>query len=203
MRYTKKIPKGNEEKRNILLHEGYNRIKEPKSVFMAIVLSFPLSIIAMAINGIWCYYLNPDYFLFQNGDRFILEFTIDVKLLIGIILTFLIHEFLHAVFIPRVWTSDKTYWGLNGLFGFVYTEEPISKGRFLLISVLPLIILSFLLPLVLSLAGIWSWNIIFFSILNAGGSCVDLLNMILIGTQVPYKGIVISNGSFTFYKADK
>lgn len=203
MKYIKKIPSEDGQRTEELMQQGYIRLKEPKSVGAAIGLSLPLSILLMLLAGYWCYLLDPSLFDFMNKEGMSVELTIDLTFIFygaGVILCLLVHEFFHGVFIPRAWHSKKTYWGFNGLFGFVYTEEEITKGRFLLVSVMPLLLISFLFPVILSSFGIWNHYLIFLSVFNAGGACVDLLNMILITVQVPARGTVVSNGYSTFYK---
>lgn len=137
----------------------------------------------------------------QPNFRVTLQFDLFTILYFGMMLIFLlVHELIHAIFIPNFIRSQKTFWGMNGLFGFVYTEEPITKSRFMVISVMPLLILSFLLPLVMELLGFLNNFIMFLCILNAGGACVDILNLILILVQVPKGGSIVSNGNVTLYK---
>ncbi len=81
---------------------------------------------------------------------------------------------------------------LNGIW--CYFLDPSMK------PFMPLLILSFVFPFLTWTAGRWSWYLIFLSVLNAGGACVDLLNMILVAVQIPRKGIMVSNGYAAFYK---
>lgn len=203
MKYIKKIPMEDQARTRELLSDGFQRMKEPKSIGVSMGLSLPLSVLLMVLNGIWCYFLDPSMFVFLDEGGILLNITVDLKMILylaGILAYTLVHEAIHAVFIPKVWESEKTYWGFNGLFGFVYSEEKLSKERFLLVSVMPLLILSFVFPFLMWTAGRWSWYLIFLSVLNAGGACVDLLNMILVAVQIPGKGIMVSNGYATFYK---
>jgi hypothetical protein len=111
-----------------------------------------------------------------------------------------IHEFLHACFIPNVLKSDKTYWGYNGFIGFVYTTEKIKKGRYLIISIMPFILLSVLLPFILNILGWLNGYTIFLCLINAVGSCVDCLNICLVAIQVPKGSYIVSNGLETYFK---
>lgn len=203
MKYVNKIPTEDGQRTDELVQLGYKRLKEPKSVGAAIGFSLPLSILLMLIAVFWCYLLDPSLFDFMNKDGISVEMTIDLTFIFyvaGTILCLLIHEFFHATFIPGAFRSKKTYWGFNGVFGFVYTEEEITRGRFLLVSIMPLLLISFVIPVILSFVGIWNHYLIFLSVFNAGGACVDLLNMVLIIVQVPPGGTVVSNGYSTFYK---
>ena len=111
----------------------------------------------------------------------------------------ILHELLHAVFIPGFLKSGKTFFGFNGLFGFVFTTESIKKARFLIISVMPFIILSIVLPIVLNAFQLLNGFTVFLCLVNAAGSCVDFLNVALILFQVPDGNIIVSNGFETYY----
>ena len=55
-----------------------------------------------------------------------IEFVIDLKVvlfLLGILIYAFIHEMIHALCIPNAIHSEKVFWGLNGCFGFVFSEE--------------------------------------------------------------------------------
>lgn len=203
MKFIKKIPPEDEKRSEELAQHGYRKLKEPKSVGAAIAISLPLSMVLMVLAGFWCYFLNPSFFDFmsEEGMSIVLTFNLSsILYLAGMVLCLLVHELIHAIFIPKVWRSEKTYWGFNGLFGFVYTEEELTKERFLLVSIMPLILISFVFPVILNALGIWSHYLIFLSVFNAGGACVDLLNMVLVTAQVPFRGYVVSNGYSSFYK---
>ena len=204
MKFIKKIPLENEETTRKLKEQGWLRLKEPRSVSGAILWSMPISLILMLSAAVWCYFLYPPFKNLLSGQQgFSLEFTIGIEVLfylLGMILYLLIHELIHAAFIPGIRKSDKTYWGFNGLFGFVFTEEILTRKRMVVISLMPLFILSFAVPFLLDLFGRLSGYLIFLSVFNAGGACVDVLNVILILSQVPKDGILIANGYATFYR---
>ncbi|WP_346066518.1 DUF3267 domain-containing protein, partial [Lacrimispora amygdalina] len=202
MKFIKKIPPENVDRTMYLKEQGWNRLKEPKSVSAAILWSMPISVILMVSGAVWCYYLYPPFKKLLSGPQvFSLEISIGIEIvyyLLGMFLYLLIHEMIHAAFIPKVWKSDKTYWGFNGLFGFVFTEELLSKKRMVVISLMPLFILSFAVPLLFAVTGHLNGYFIFLSVLNAGGACVDVLNVLLILSQVPKEGSLIANGYATF-----
>lgn len=110
-----------------------------------------------------------------------------------------LHELIHAAFIPNITKSDKTFWGLNGLFGFVFTTEPINKGRFLIISCMPFLLLSFCALPIAYLCGFLNTYTFLLFFINAAGSCVDFLNIILIIFQVKGNRAIINNGFETYY----
>lgn len=203
MKYIKEIPDENKELTEELVQKGWNILKEPSSLSKTIALSIPISIILMVIAIGYLMILFPEKLDMANVDGFSIEITINVKLLLyigGLLAYTFLHEMIHAMMIPNVFRSEKTYWGMNGCFGFVYSEDEIKKGRFILISIMPLIVLTFMVPLVLKIAGISPWYILLLCVINAGGACVDIFNLILIIKQVHSAGMVVSNGMRTLYK---
>ena len=203
MKFIKKIPLENQDTTRKLTEQGWFRLKEPRSVSGAILWSMPISLVLMLSAAVWCYFLYPPFKNLLSGKQgFSLEITIGIEFLfylLGMILYLLIHELIHAAFIPGIRKSDKTYWGFNGLFGFVFTEEILTRKRMVVISLMPLFILSFAVPFLFAVFGRLSAYLIFLSVFNAGGACVDVLNVILILSQVPKDGVLIANGYATFY----
>lgn len=202
MKFTRKIPSENKEKSAKLQADGWKKLREPPNTGMAILSSLPISVILMILTFLWLTGISTSLReQFQPNFTVTLQFNLFSILYFGMILLFLlVHELIHGFFIPNSFRSQKTFWGINGLFGFVYTEEPITKRRFLVISVMPLLLLSFLLPLVMELLGLLNNYLMFLCVLNAGGACVDILNLFLISVQVPKNGNIVSNGNVTFYK---
>lgn len=204
MRYAKKIQSTDKELRDKLLSNGWTKLKEPSDLRTATLLSVPFMFINGIIFMVIAFYLYPslkEFFNSKNG--FSINLTVNLSTLIYVVIIFVfmtIHEFLHACFIPNVLKSDKTYWGINGLFGFVYTTEKIKKSRFLIISIMPFILLSIILPFILNILGLLNWFTIFLCLINAMGSCVDCLNMCIVGMQVPSGSYIVNNGFETYFK---
>ena len=204
MKYAKKIPEPDPELREALLAEGWKQMKEPQSLFWAILFSIPF----MIINALVCYLIlflvNPSYahmvydFLFSGSSW---AFTIRFDYIIYVYLFLIAHEFMHLVFVPNFYRSEKTYVGIKPWGGFVFTTEKLSKGRFLLISIAPLVVFSILAPIILGLAGLLSGFLLFLIFLNAFSSSVDILNALLIAIQVPNGSTVVGNGFETYYSA--
>ena len=204
MRYIRKIPPANRAFCDKLVQDGWNRLKEPASLGAAVVCSLPFAIFAFAAELVLIYFLyTPFRELIDGKNGFVFEIQINVMMLlyIALIIVFLLlHEFVHACFIPGFSRSQKTYWGFNGIFGFVYTEEIIKKETFLLISVMPYLLFSFVLPVVLKALGLLNGFVCFLCVLNASGSCVDLLNFVMIAKQVPKGSSIVSSGFETYFK---
>ena len=203
MKYIKEIPDENKNLTEELVQKGWNILKEPSSLSKTIVLSIPVSVVLMAIAIGYLMLLFPEKLDMANVDGFSMKITINLNLIlyiVGLLAYTFLHEMIHALMIPKVFRSEKTYWGMNGCFGFVYSEEEVKRSRFVLISIMPLLVLTFAVPLVLKIAGISPWYILLLCVINAGGACVDIFNLILIIKQVPSSGMVVSNGMRTLYK---
>ena len=207
MRYVKKIPLTDRELSNKLISEGWTKLKEPSNLGIATLLSVPFMFINGAISMVIAFYLYPPLKELLNSKQgFSLSFTVNLFTLIFLVIIFAfmaLHEFVHVFFIPNILKSDKTYWGINGFFGFVYTTEKIKKGRFLIISIMPFILLSVILPFILNILGWLNGYIILLCLINAMGSCVDCLNICLVVMQVPNDSYIVNNGFETYFGGEK
>ncbi|MBS6022445.1 MAG: DUF3267 domain-containing protein [Paeniclostridium sordellii] len=204
MKYTKYLPKTDKNLSNQLLTDGWKKIKEPSNLTLATLISIPFMLFCSIIFLGLIFYINPDYknfFKFSDSISFTIKINLKTFLfLVGIYLFTLLHELIHAVFIPNALKSDKVYFGVRLLYGFVYTNEKISKFRFIIVSIMPFIILSIIFPILLNTFGLLNNYILFLCLLNALGSSVDFLNIFLILTQVPNKSYLIINGFETYFK---
>lgn len=203
MKYIKKIPQENIAVTEDLIQNGWKVLKEPSSLGVTITLAMPISIILMGLTLFYFMIIFPEKMNILDADGLSIEFTINLKSLlyvIGILIYTFLHEMIHALTIPNVIHSQKTYWGINGCFGFVYTEEKIKKARFILVSIMPLVLLTFVIPLICRMFDFYHWYLLLLCVINAGGACVDIFNIILIAKQVPTKGMIVSNGMKTLYK---
>ena len=202
MKYAKKIPPTDKTLSEKLLSTGWKKLKEPSNLAITTLLSIPFMLINGVIEILILYTLYEPFQTLVKGSNFSFEFRIDLWTLfyfLGVIIFMIIHEFLHACFIPGVLSSDKTYWGINVFFGFVFTHEKIVKERFLLISIMPFFLLSIILPFVLKGLGVLNWYTVFLCFINAMGSCVDIFNICLIMRQVPSGATIMNNGFETFF----
>ncbi len=200
MKLLHKLPKSNPNLQLDLIKNGWIPMKEPKNLVSAILLSIPLMIIASMISiGVINIFsdITLKDFGFTSGG---ISITINLGVILGIVLLLIFHELLHLVFIPNFMKSEKTSIGLTLFGGFVITEEEISKSRYIFITIAPFIILSLILPLILSAFGLLTTTLKFLVILNAMGSSVDLLNLLLIMKQVPKNSTLTCNGPNTYWK---
>lgn len=203
MRFVRKPPRTDKALSEQLMNAGWKKLSEPSAITTAVIFSIPFALVLGAVSISLVYLLQPSLFSFLQNEE--IGFTISLNFssilyITGIFLFMMLHEFLHAVVIPNFMQSEKTFWGINGLFGFVFTTEPLKKARFLVISIMPFGVLSVILPVVLDMFEWLNAYTAFLCFINAIGSCVDFLNVWLIAFQVPRGQTIINNGFETYYK---
>lgn len=201
MKYAKRIPPADKDIKYSLLDGGWVQIKEASNLLSAILFSVPFMLLNVALSLVIIYLLDPNLVraiigVFSTGSW---SFTIRLDYLVILYLTVLFHEVLHLVLIPGFLSSDKTFFGIKPWGGFVYTSEVISKKRYLMISFIPYVIISLLLPIVLGISGLLNGFLIFLVLLNALASSVDTMNAFLFLIQVPRGAMIVSNGFETYY----
>jgi len=194
------MPKSDSTVHLELMNNKWIPLKEPKNVISATLVSTPLMIIAAFISISIIKMVSSISFneFGFTPDKF--EITFNLSLIVGIFILIVIHELIHLIFIPNFIKSEKTYVGMMLFGGFVITEEEISKSRYIIITITPFVILSIILPLLLSMFGLLTTTMKFLIILNAMASSVDLLNLLLILKQVPKKAMIKNNGPNTYWK---
>ncbi|RAP77268.1 DUF3267 domain-containing protein [Paenibacillus montanisoli] len=200
MKITFQIPKADAEKQAKLFLLQWVKLKEPKSHFIAILFSVPFMVLGGAIAIILTRIFLPvsmEDYGFQGGS---ITLNFNILTIISILLLVLIHELIHLILIPNFLKSTNTGIGIH-FGGFVYTEEIMSRMRYILISIAPFLVLSIVLPLILGAFGCLNPTIIFLIFLNALGSSVDLLNVTLILSQVPKKAKIINNVTSTLWRS--
>ncbi|MHB1152521.1 MAG: DUF3267 domain-containing protein [Eubacteriales bacterium] len=123
-------------------------------------------------------------------------FVIVVALFI-LLVTLILHEFIHIMFIPNCIKSDKTYVGMffikdkfNGYA--VRTYEPMSKMRYLFMVLAPVILLSVIPIAFMLISPYWNFMIITVCFLNIFGSSNDIYTSYLIFKRVPKNAVIIS-----------
>ena len=205
MKYIKRLPKENKEYSQKLLDEGWKKLKEPK-LWVAMLIGLPIGILSALLNIKYFFMFFPNFKEIINySDRgFAIEIRLDIlKSVLYFVITimfFVLHEFIHILFMPDFIKSKKTFWGMKALYFFAYTEENFSKRRAIIIFAAPLVILSFVLPFILNMVGLMSGFIAFLCVLNAGSSCMDVFYVILIFFKIPDNSMITNSGIETFYK---
>lgn len=202
MKFVRKIPATDKKLSKKLVADGWTKIKEPKNLFTAILASIPFII----INGILAIFIIIQFYnpIVNIMDKQSFSIVIDIfdiiYFVIGLLILIIVHELIHMIFIPHFIKSDKVCWGITLNGGFVATTEKILKSRFIIISTMPMIILSIFLPIILGVCNVLNGFIVFLIIFNAMASSVDILNLFLIVFQAPKNSYILSNGFETFIK---
>ena len=204
MRYTKNLPQTDKALSNQLVSNGWKKLKEPSHLTLAILFSMPF-VFLLSGSTLWmAYLLNPALFGFIHSESLKISFSINFNTLLYVVVIFIfmfIHELVHLIGVPKFIKSDQTFIGINGLFGFVSTREVINKGRFIIVSIMPYILLSVIFLAVLHILGWLNWYTLILCLVNAAGSCVDFLNVMLVTFQVPNGSMIINNGFETYYSS--
>lgn len=201
MKYISKIPEADINLRDKMINNGWKILKEPKNLVTATLISLPISIINIYLCIFFMKWINKDILTIINSIVYDgkIAFTIKFMHIVYIYLYILLHEVIHLVLIPNFTKSKSTFISVRLWGGFVYTEEVIKKRRYLIITILPFIILSFVVPLLMNIIGINPMIILTLSIINSAGSSVDVLSLILLLFQVPKDSSIKNNGKKTFY----
>ncbi len=113
-----------------------------------------------------------------------------------------VHELLHAILFP--WGSTVYfYYSVKYLAAFVIDLEPISKLRFIVISLFPNLLLGLLPLLIFAFFGIRSGDLnislFIFGTINLMFGCGDYLNVYNTIKQVPAGNLVQCSGFHTYY----
>lgn len=128
------------------------------------------------------------------------QISVDLLAIAAFVILLIVHELLHLIIIPGFASSKKTYAGITYMGGFVYSEEEIPKRRYLLITIVPFLAISLILPALLGIQGLLSPFLKILIMLNSMASSVDVLTFILVATQVPDGSYLASNGARTYWK---
>lgn len=195
------FPKSSGEKNRLLLEDDWLLIHEPKNIIQSIFFSLPLMVLLGLISMGLMYLFSPlalsDYGFQEQG------FVIAINILdvIMVIVFILVHELIHLMLIPNFLKSDKTAFGFTWFGGYAYTEEIISRERYILIAVMPYLLISVVGVIAGGVTGQLTPLVKFICIINAIASSVDFLNVALIIKQAPRQSKIIMNGQLSYYKA--
>jgi hypothetical protein len=194
---------GDTQKQRDLIAGQWVKLEEPKNMLTVILASVPFMVlnatITLLIAGMFVP-VSPEYFGI-GGTSF--SFQIDLlPLLFGVVGILVAHELVHILCIPDFIRSDTTCMGITFGGGFVYTEEKLTRTRYLLISFAPFIVISLILPCILGMLHLLSPLILGLLVLNSLGSSVDILIAVLVLLQVPSTAYLVANGRDTYWKID-
>ncbi len=201
IRITRSIPAGDTQKQLALTASPWVKLKEPGNFLTVILASVPFmalnTMITLLIAGVFVP-ISFEYFGIA-GNSFSYQINL-LTLVPGIVGILVAHELIHLLCIPDFIRSDTTYIGITYGGGFVYTEEQLTRTRYLLISFAPFIAISIILPVILGMLNLLSPVIIGVLLLNSMGSSVDILMALNVLIQVPSRADLVANGTETYWK---
>ena len=205
MKYISKIPDTDINLNNDMISTGWKMLKEPRNLVTATLISLPISIINIYLCIFFIKLINKDLLTIINSIFYDGKFVFTIKLvyIVYIYVYIFLHEVIHLVCIPNFANSKSTFISVKLWGGFVYTEEIISRNRYLIVTIMPFIILSFVMPIIMTLLGVNPMIILILAIVNAAGASVDVLSFILLFFQAPRNSNIKNNGIKTFYKISK
>ena len=204
MKILNKFPKCNEEKNNLLLADGWILIKESKNIIQSIIFSIPLMIFLGLISIFIINLFSPitlnEFGIQKNSFSMTINLIDLITVIIFIYILIYIHEIAHLIFVPNFLNSDKTFLGLSWFGGYTYTEDEITKERYILIAVIPFLLISVICVVILGSTGYLTPIMKLICIFNAIGSSVDFSNSLLVLKQVPNISKIVMNGRLSYYK---
>lgn len=202
MKFARKIPQGDKKISEKLLEDGWKKLKEPKNLVISILISIPIMLINALISVFFStrFYNPVEKIIEEKSFSFTINFFNIIYFIAAIFILIIIHELLHIIFIPNFAKSDKTYLGITPYGGFAYTTEKIEKSRFIIISIMPFVMISIVVPIIFGVFNVLNGMLMFLIVLNAAASSVDILNLFLILLQVPKEGYIVNNGFETYFK---
>jgi hypothetical protein len=177
------------------------KLKEPENYLTAILASVPFMALNTTITLLIASMFVPVSFEYFGIAGNSISYHINLLTLVPVIVGILVaHELIHLLCIPGFIRSGTTYIGITCGGGFVYTEEQLTRTRYLLISFAPFIAISLILPVILGMLNLLSPVIIGVLIVNSMGSSVDILMALNVLIQVPSRADLVANGTETYWK---
>ena len=179
---------------------GWTKLKEP-SFNMLMLLSIPTALlIAVGILFAWVALARV------HGIEELIQIVFTPGTLLSSIAAFvgLIvgHEMVHLVALPKCGLTSATVVGFwpQKVTPYVSHEGELSRNRYVLIGLMPLLLLS-VVPLLIGLlfASMPLWLVVL-SIINGFISAGDIINVILLVSQTPRSAIVRSKGLETWWR---
>ena len=161
---------------------------------MVIFLSVPLGILAA--------FLFTLPLLLRSPDRTLTISLSGLPPLLALLLLVPAHELLHALPLPGSLHSPQLVLGVwpRSLLAYVHYHGELTRARFLVVALSPLVAVSLLayagLSLLPSLAPFW----LTLGLLNALGSGADLLAAALVLAQVPRQARLRNHGWRTYWR---
>ncbi len=171
---------------------SWKPLREP-TPWVVQLLALPVGIVAcVAVGALWFLLTPLRDVSFDSPDMMLGALVVIIPL----------HELIHAAVHPRAGGSDDSilgFWPSRLLFYAHYGGE-LSRGRFITILLMPLLIISFVPLVICAITGRSSGWLAFSSALNALCACVDIFGVGLLLFQIPSNARVRNQGWRTFWR---
>ena len=182
--------------------EDWRSIREPGPIAIQI-LAIPVAVLLMILTGWLFWQFLPSKFIFEEMAPYHLELTIVVLFLL-----LPVHELLHALCHPGFGFSNQTVLGVwpSKLLLYAHYEGALSRNRFLVIVLSPLIGLTLIPLVILALLSSYtpSLNVIVnlgcLAFVNAASASGDVIAFFAVLLQIPASGVIQNQGWRTFWK---
>lgn len=174
---------------------GWSPIKEP-SMGTVQLLGIPVAAVLLGLFGSWLYALGALDLDFD--DSLLIQLVVALVLVLPM---FFLHELAHALVHPGWGTSRQTVVGFwpQYLSFYAHYDAEMSRRRFMLCFLSPLVLLSVVPMLVMTVTGP-SLLVGLLVLLNAMGAAGDVIGFILITSQVPAGSTIRNQGWRTFWR---
>lgn len=187
IREVKNLPKGNLPDKAVQFKEPDSALKLNLTMLLFVIPLFLFSFFVCMIKLV----------LFGEVE---VNFFNNLWVWVAIIPMFIVHELLHAIAFP----SDEEPVGIGYsskyFVAFAYSNVPVTKGRFIFISILPNLILG-VLPIIIWIFipnGYVADSIFCFAIISLVSGAGDLMNVWNAWIQMP-KGALTQLSGFHSY----
>jgi hypothetical protein len=176
--------------------EKWRSLKEPMSLWLVQLIVSPIAVVTGVMMVFFWKVLTP-------VQMFVVPRTTTVFLILACFAALIIvHELVHTAVHPMKGSSPQSFLGFwpSKILFYTHYDGELSRNRFVVILLAPLLVISFA-PLLL--AALFQWGsgwIAFASILNALMACGDIFGATLLLIQVPASAITRNQGWKTYWK---
>ena len=157
------------------LPNGYKEIlsvnfqKEKKTMLL---INF-MAIIVALIMAVLMHFFVPVFTLFDFSKGFLDIFIRFVTLIIGNVLYFVFHEFIHGMAM-KICGTKKVKYGFNGIYAFAASDDYYDKKSYLMIAMAPVVFFGIFLAVLNCIVPThWFWVVYLIQISNVSGAMGD------------------------------
>lgn len=124
-----------------------------------------------------------------------------IVFILGLFITVVIHELVHAAMFPDALSSKRCIIGLlpKTMLAFAWCGLPMRRNRYLLVALTPLFILSFLPLLLYPVYRDTLYHVLPYAFFNMSAVGGDLLVVYFVLRQIPRDKWIQSNGATVFW----